>query len=76
MDSGFFPKGTRLTIRVTFSTNDPTFTDLVSSGNIKLIKNKAKKDQIIRYYQNLERIIKIIQNNNSLLITKIFHKSI
>jgi len=72
LDSAFFDKGTRLTIRVTFSINDPTFTDLVSSGNIKLIKDVVKKDQIIQYYQDLERIEKIIQNNNSLLVDQNF----
>lgn len=72
LDSVFFDKGSRLIIRVTFSINDPTFTDLVSSGNIKLIKDSAKKDQIIQYYQSLERVEKIMQNNNSLLIDQIF----
>lgn len=58
LDSTFFDKGTKLTIRVTFSISHPTFTDLVSSGNIKLIKDASKKDKIIQYYQNLERVEK------------------
>ena len=32
LDSVFFNQGTKLTVRVTFSINDPTFTDLVSSS--------------------------------------------
>lgn len=72
MDSLFFNRATLLTIRRTFVVNDPTFTDLVSSGNIKLIKDLNKKDQIIQYYQDLERIEKIVQNNNSLLIDQSF----
>lgn len=73
LDSIFFDKATRLTIRVTFSVIDPTFTDLVSSGNIKLIKDVSKKDRIIKYYQSLERVETIIQNNNSLLIDQNFN---
>lgn len=68
LDSIFFSKATKLTFRKTFVINDPTFTDLVSSGNIKLIRDQTKKDQIIKYYQDLKRIALIIQNNNSSLI--------
>jgi len=72
LDSVFFNQGTKLTVRSTFSINDPTFTDLVSSGNIKLITDTTKKDQVIKYYQDLERVEKIIQNNNSQLIDQNF----
>jgi len=68
LDSIFFAKATKLTFRKTFVINDPTFTDLISSGNIKLIKDPVKKGKIIKYYQDLNRIATIIQNNNSSLI--------
>lgn len=68
LDSIFFAKATKLTFRNTFIIIDPTFTDLISSGNIKLISDPTKKDQIIKYYQDLKRIATIIQNNNSSLI--------
>lgn len=68
IDSTFFRNASILTSRKTFVVTDPTYTDLISSGNINLIKNSKFKDQLIKYYQELKRIEKIIQNNNSLLI--------
>ena len=68
LDSIFYKRATLLIYRKTFVITDPTYTDLISSGNISIIKNQANKDQILNYYQELERIEKIIQNNNSLLI--------
>ena len=68
LDSIFYKRATLLIYRKTFVITDPTYTDLISSGNISIIKNQANKDQLLNYYQELERIEKIIQNNNSLLI--------
>ena len=68
LDSTFYKRATVLANRKTFVITDPTYTDLISSGNIHIIKNQANKDKILEYYQELERIEKIIQNNNSLLI--------
>jgi len=68
MDSTFFKNATLMTSRKTFVINDPTYTDLISSGNINMLKNVAYKNKLIKYYQELERIEKVIQNNNSLLV--------
>lgn len=68
MDSTFFKHATLMTLRKTFVINDPTYTDLISSGNINMLKNVAYKNKLIKYYQELERIEKVIQNNNSLLV--------
>jgi len=68
LDSTFFKDASFLTERKTFIITDPTYTDLISSGNITLIKNKANKDKVLNYYQELERVEKVIQSNNSLLV--------
>lgn len=68
MIQAFFRNLTLLQSRKTFLINDPTYTDMLSSGNIDIIKNKNIKDKLIQYYQELERIERIIQNNNSLLV--------
>ena len=68
LDSIFFKGAALLTQRKTFVVTDPTYTDLISSGNITLIRNKTNKDMLLNYYQELERIEKVIQSNNSLLI--------
>lgn len=67
IDSTFFKDASYITERKTFVITDPTYTDLISSGNITIIKNKVNKEKLLNYYQDLERIEKVIQNNNSLL---------
>jgi len=68
VDSTFYRLATKITERKTFVITDPTYTDLISSGNINILKNINIKNKLIKYYQELERIEKIIQNNNSLLV--------
>ncbi|OIQ36462.1 MAG: hypothetical protein BM563_10810 [Bacteroidetes bacterium MedPE-SWsnd-G1] len=75
LDSIFYKHATVLANRKTFVIIDPTYTDLISSGNINIIKNQSTKDQLLNYYQELERIEKIIQNNNSLLIDQHYLKT-
>ncbi|GEM_PF-1336976 len=68
----FFANTTELGSRRTFVIIDPTYTDLISSGNIGLIKSAKLKTKLIEYYSELERVEKIIQNNNSLIVDQIY----
>lgn len=68
LDNTFYRLATQITARKTFVITDPTYTDLISSGNINIFQNVDIKNRLIKYYQELERIEKIIQNNNSLLV--------
>ena len=52
--------------------NDPTYADLLSSGNIDLIKKEDFKDDLIQYYHELELTEKVIENNNSYLVDQQF----
>ncbi len=72
LDSIFFSKLSNLHSRKTFIINDPTLTDLLSSGNIDLIRSQGFKDKLIQYYHELGRIEKVIQNNNSFLVDEQF----
>jgi hypothetical protein len=47
IDTSFFRNLTLLQSRKTFLINDPTYTDMLSSGNIDIIKNKNIKDKLI-----------------------------
>lgn len=58
--------------RRTFVNTNPAYTELISSGNIELIKNEAFKNQLINYYQELERVEKVISENNSLFTDQEF----
>ena len=52
--------------RTSFTIKDPTFTELIATGNIELIRNEALRNSIIQYYQQLEKSALIIQKNNDL----------
>jgi Family of unknown function (DUF6090) len=61
-----------LTGRRTFVKNTPTYTELISSGNIDIISNSVIKDEIIKYYQELERVELVINKNNNLYTDAVF----
>lgn len=54
----------RLNPRMTFDVFNPTFEELKSTGNFKLIADKELRKEIILFYQNLERRSQTIANNN------------
>lgn len=66
VDSTFTSHIGLLTGRVTFVKNAPTYTELISSGNLDIISNDELKDEIIRYYEEIERTELIINKNNNL----------
>ncbi|WP_445747917.1 DUF6090 family protein [Polaribacter sp.] len=68
IDSTFYINATIVTSRKTFVITDPTFRDLISSGNLNVIKDDVFKDELIKYYQELERVEQIIHNNNTILV--------
>ena len=72
IDSAFAVAIGSITSRRTFLNPNPAYTELISSGNIELLKNEYFKDQLINYYQELERIEKIIDKNNTLFTDQQF----
>jgi hypothetical protein len=59
---------TMLSSRRTFVPVDPTFQDLKSTGNLNLIRNDSRRDNLIKYYQVLTLEASIIAKNNTSLI--------
>jgi len=76
LDAAFTRHLSIATERKTFVRTDPTYTDLISSGNIDIIKDISFKNKLIEYYQNLERIEKVNQNNNIHLNDQIYFSEI
>ncbi|MFH6768276.1 DUF6090 family protein [Gaetbulibacter aquiaggeris] len=72
IDSVFTANIGSLTGRKTFVKNSPTYTELISSGNIDIISDNIIKDDIIKYYQELERIELVINKNNNLYTDAVF----
>ena len=44
------------------------FTDLVSTGNLRVVRNRALRDAIVRFYESAERTERILEKNNSLFV--------
>lgn len=64
IDSSFTYTIGYLSGRRTFVRVAPTYTELLSSGNIDIISNEDFKNKLIVYYQNSERLEQIIDKNN------------
>ena len=65
--------------RTTFLANRPTYTQLISTGDIGLINNAEIRDEIVKYYQDIQRRELVVQKNNDikdLVINPIFLKNI
>jgi hypothetical protein len=58
--------------RKTFVRTDPTYEELISTGNIDVLKNSDLRNSLLEYYQELERVEKVIQNNNTLNIDQLY----
>ena len=55
---------TPMNARWTFTVTSPTYTDLLSTGNLDLITNDVLKNQMVLYYEDLELTAQVIQKNN------------
>ena len=65
----------RLSSRKTFLANEPTFNDLVSSGNMALLRDMTVKAELMRYHQDLELQTTVINTNNRLILDQQFGQS-
>ena len=72
VDSSFTSAIGSLTSRRTFVKINPTYTELISSGNVDIISDTKFKGDLIEYYQELERLELIINKNNNLFTDAVF----
>jgi len=62
-----------LSERRTFNPITTTFEELNSTGDIALIRNEGIKREVIKYYNDLERVALIISNNNTNHVDAMFN---
>lgn len=62
--------------RKTFITITPTYQDLITTGNIDLISDEILRNELLRYYSELERFEKIIQSNNTLHVDEMYAQNL
>jgi hypothetical protein len=61
-----------LTARRTLRLGRATYTDLLSTGNLRLIRNASLRDRIVRLYENNERAQMIRDRNNQEFVDRMY----
>ncbi len=62
----------QLTARRTMRLRRGTYTDLLSTGNLRLIRNAQLRDRIVRLYENNERAQSIRDRNNQEFVDRMY----
>ncbi|MGD8276413.1 MAG: hypothetical protein PVH00_00240 [Gemmatimonadota bacterium] len=62
--------GTRLTTRLASA----TYVDLINTGNLQLIDNRELRDAIVRFFENAERDLAVIEKNNGFFVDEMYNK--
>ncbi|WP_179345531.1 DUF6090 family protein [Winogradskyella ursingii] len=63
-DSLFSKRIGVLSGRMTFTKHNPTYDELISTGNLDLIKDRDLREKLVLFYQSSERLEKILSINN------------
>lgn len=58
--------------RRTLSLNSATYSQMVSSGHLQLIRKRELRNQIVRYFAQLERSERIAEKNNQVLMDEVY----
>ncbi|UPS91450.1 DUF6090 family protein [Bizionia sp. M204] len=63
-----------LTARRTFKANRATFNNMIASGSVNLISNASVQNTIVRYFQRLDYVESVVNNNNLYMVDSNFGK--
>lgn len=62
-----------LGVRRTLMLQNPTYQDLLSTGNLRLIRDRALRDRIVDYYEGTGLQFEIINKNNSFFVDELYN---
>ena len=62
----------QLTARRTLRLARATYTDLLSTGNLRLIRNAALRDRVVDFYERAERTLLIRDRNNQMFVDQMY----
>ena len=62
----------QLTARRTLRLARATYTDLLSTGNLRLIRNAGLRDQVVDFYERAERALLIRDRNNQMFVDQMY----
>ena len=63
---------TNLTLRRTMRVTNPAYQDLLSTGNLDLIRDRALRDEMVSFYEHAERELDIHNRNNASYVDDLF----
>lgn len=67
---------TRLISRRTLRLSHATYSELLSTGNIGLIRNTALRNRIVRLYETNDRWLSVVDRNNLTFVDQMFAQSL
>jgi hypothetical protein len=62
----------QLTARRTLRLARATYTDLLSTGNLRLIRNATLRDRVVDFYERAERTLLIRDRNNQMFVDQMY----
>jgi len=62
----------QLTARRTLRLARATYTDMLSTGNLRLIRNAALRDRVVDFYERAERTVLIRDRNNQMFVDQMY----
>jgi hypothetical protein len=63
----------RLGTRQTLALRNSTYTDLISTGNLDLLRNGALRDKIVKFYQETDAQFSRISKNNAFFVDDMYN---
>ena len=66
----------RLVTRRTLVLQDATYQDLINTGNLKLIRDRALRDKIVELYETTRNRFEILNKNNSFFVDDLYNGTI
>ena len=66
----------RLGTRRTLALRNSTYTDLLSTGNLDLIRNSVLRDNIVKFYQETEVQLSRISKNNAFFVDDMYNANV
>lgn len=63
----------KLAARRTLALREATYQDLLSTGNLRLIRNRELRDQIVEYYGSTAAEYAIMNNNNAYFVDELYN---
>jgi hypothetical protein len=66
----------RLTVRRTLTLQNATYQDLISTGNLRLIRNRELRDRIVDYYEGTRWLYEVINRNNSFFVDDLYNGTV